>query len=389
MQTESNRTQTAIFALTFSAFAIVTTETIIIGVLPLLANDLSVSITTAGLLVTAFAFTAALCAPVLTLITAKFNRRRLLMGTLALLVIANVLSAIAPNYGVLVIARIAAAVSLAIFWSIVAVVASSLVPENRQGWAISMVFSGISIATVLGVPLGTFVAQSLGWRAAFGILSGLSLLALLLLARFLPQVPIVAPPNLRTQLGLLRKPSLLLAMAVSMIVMTGHFLAFTYLVPFLEQVTRFQGSSTSAILLLFGGASLIGNFVGGRASDGGVVRALLVTMSVLAVALLALFALGASQGGVVALVLIWGAAQAALFLEIQYRMIELAPEAPNASSSFNVTIINAGIGSGAFFGGLVVEAATVRDIGWIGGVVVLGALGLMWLSVSGIWSTSK
>lgn len=389
MQLEINRATRGIVAIALSAFAVVTTEFIIVGLLPLIAADLAVPISTVGLLVSVYAFTVVPSAPLLTALTSKLCRRNLLIGVLSLQILTNLLAALAPSYTVLLIARVISAFSLAIFWSIAAIVAISLVPENRRGWAISIVFTGISAANLFGIPLGTLIGQSLGWRAAFAGLAGLGVLALIAIALFLPTPPKVLPPPLQTQLRLLRQPRFLMALAVSVAISTGDFLAFTYLVPFLEQVTRLNGSGSSLMLLLFGVAGVVGNFAGGRAADREVIRALLLTMGALAVSFIGLSAIGTVPGAVVALILLWGMAHAALFVEIQYRMIALAPNATDTASALNVSIINIGIGLGAALGSLVVETNGVRSVGWIGGLLAMVAIGLLLLSCRGTQSSSS
>ncbi|MBD3885785.1 MFS transporter [Phormidium tenue FACHB-886] len=382
-QLEVDQAARGIVAIGISAFAVVTTEFIIVGLLPLIAADLAIPISTTGLLVSIYAFTVVPSAPILTALTSKLCRRNLLIGVLSLQIITNLLAAIAPNYTVLLIARIISAFSLAVFWSIAAIVAISLVPEHRRGWAISVVFAGISAANLFGIPLGTVIGQSFGWRAAFAALTGLGLLALVAIALFLPTPPKVLPPSLQTQLRLLRQPQFLMSLAVSVAIATGDFLAFTYLVPFLQQVTRLSGSGSSLMLLLFGIAGIVGNFAGGRAADRGVVQALLLTMGALAVSFVGLSAIGTAPGAVVALILLWGMAHAALFVEIQYRMIMLAPDATDTASALNVSIINTGIGLGAALGSLVVENSGVRSVGWAGGLLALVAIGLLLLSCRG------
>jgi MFS transporter, DHA1 family, inner membrane transport protein len=389
VQLEANRATKGIVAIALSAFAVVTTEFIIVGLLPLIATDLAVPISTAGLLVSVYAFTVVPSAPLLTALTSKLCRRNLLIGVLSLQILTNLLAALAPNYTVLLIARVFSAFSLAVFWSIAAIVAISLVPENRRGWAISIVFTGISAANLFGIPLGTLIGQSLGWRAAFAGLTGLGLLALVAIALFLPTPPKVSPPPLQTQLRLLRQPQFLMALAVSVAIATGDFLAFTYLVPFLQQVTRLDGSGSSLMLLLFGVAGIVGNFAGGRAADRGVVQALLLTMGALAISFVGMSAIGTIAGAVVALILLWGMAHAALFVEIQYRMIALAADATDTASALNVSIINIGIGLGAALGSLVVETSGVRSVGWVGGLLALVAIGLLLLSCRGTQPSSS
>ncbi|MBD2100989.1 MFS transporter [Leptolyngbya sp. FACHB-261] len=370
----------SIWALAFSAFAIVTFEFIVVGLLPLIARDLNVELSQAGWLLTAFALLVAISGPILTALTAHVNRRKLFLLLLVVFVGANLLCAIAPNFWVLLIARVLPAPALALFWSVVSVAAGQLVPEAQRGRASAIVFAGISMAAVLGVPLGTFVASVFDWRAAYFVVAALSLLAFLALWVALPEVPIVTQGNALAQIGTFKQPVLIVGLAVSGIAFTGMFTAYTYLAAFLEDVSGFSISFVSALLLLFGAMGLLGNFLGGEAVAKRPIWATSLTLLVLAIAMALMSLVGTIPGVTVAVLVVWGVAHSASFIVNQYRVIGLAPQAPELAAALNVSICNVGIGLGAVVGGQVLRLGGLTATGWVAGVIALLALGLLYFS---------
>lgn len=372
----------SIWALALSAFAIVTFEFVVVGLLPLIARDFSIELDRAGWLLTAFAFIVALSGPILTTLTAQVNRRQLFLFLLVIFVGANILSAIAPNFWILMLARVIPAPALALFWSVVSVAAGQLVPEALQGRASAIVFAGISVAAVLGVPLGTYIASLFSWRMAYFAVGSLTVLALLALYLWLPEVPSATKGNALGQISTLKQPALIVGLAVSGVAFTGMFAAYTYLAAFLENISGFAISVVSGLLLLFGAMGIVGNFLGGEAVAKRPIQATRITLIVLAIAMSLLSLVGASPGAAVAVLVVWGVAHSASFIVNQYRVIALAPQAPELAAALNVSICNVGIGLGAVVGGYAIRLASLESIGWVAGLLSLLALGLLYLSTT-------
>lgn len=376
----------SIWALALSAFAIVTFEFVVVGLLPLIARDFSIELDRAGWLLTAFALIVALSGPILTALTAQVNRRQLFLFLLVIFVGANILCAIAPNFWILMLARVIPAPALALFWSVVSVAAGQLVPEALRGRASAIVFAGISVAAVLGVPLGTYIASLFSWRMAYFAVAGLTVLALLALYIWLPEVPNVTKGNALGQISILKQPALIFGLAVSGVAFTGMFAAYTYLAAFLENISGFAISVVSGLLLLFGAMGIVGNFLGGEAVAKRPIQATGITLIVLAIAMSLLSLVGASPGAAIAVLVVWGVAHSASFIVNQYRVIALAPQAPELAAALNVSICNVGIGLGAVVGGYVIRLAGLESIGWVAGLLSLLALGLLYLSTT-VWRT--
>lgn len=370
----------SIWALAFSAFAIVTFEFIVVGLLPLIARDFAIGVDEAGWLLTGFAFTVALSGPILTALTAHINRRKLFLFLLPVFVGANILCALAPNFWILMIARVLPAPALALFWSVVSVAAGQLVPEAQRGRASAIVFAGISVASVLGVPLGAFVASVFGWRMAYFTVAGLTVLAFLALYVWLPEIPIVTKGNALHQFGALKQPALVIGLAVSGVALTGMFTAYTYLAAFLETVSGFAIGTVSGLLLLFGAMGLVGNFWGGDAVTKRPFRATGITLGVLAIVMSLMSLVGRLPGVAVAVLVVWGVAHSASFIVNQYRVIGLAPQTPELAAAMNVSICNVGIGLGAVIGGHVIRWSGLQAIGWVAGAIMLLAIGLLYIS---------
>ncbi|MGE7624870.1 MFS transporter [Viridibacillus sp. NPDC096237] len=260
-------TRLALISLMISTFAIGTTEFIIMGILPDVAKDLNVSISSTGLLVTGYAIGVAIGAPLLTALTGKMQRKKLLLMLMLLFVIGNTLCAVAPTYEFLLVSRVLAAFAHGTFFGVGSVVASRLVPPEKQSSAVAMIFTGVSVANIIGVPLGTFVGQSLGWRASFWIISALGVVAILCITKFIPQIALTSVPSFRQEIRVLKKPQVQLTLLMTILSFVGVFAAFTYIAPTLTDITKFSASAITPILLLYGLGLTIGNTVAGRLSD--------------------------------------------------------------------------------------------------------------------------
>ena len=372
----------ALLAVTISAYAIGTTEFVIVGLLPTVAGDLGITLPLAGLIVTVYALGVTFGAPILTALTGHVARKPLLLGLMVLFIVGNVSAALAPNYALLLVARVASAFAHGVFFSVGATIAADLVAPNRRASAISMMFLGLTVAIVTGVPLGTYIGQQMGWRATFWAVSGLGAVAFAAIALLLPSnMPRAAAPRLADQLRVLRNGRLLLAFAMTALGYGGTFVMFTFLAPVLQQITGYSGSTVSLILVLYGLAIAFGNVVGGRAADGNPLGALSI-MFLLQASVLAIFTFTAvsSIWSLVTLVAL-GALSFSNVPGLQIYVVQLAqrhaPETVDIASALNIAAFNLGVAGGAFLGGIVVASRLgLGATPWVGALLVLGALGL-------------
>lgn len=378
----------ALWALTLSAFAIGTTEFVIVGLIPTLAQDLGVTIPSAGLLVSLYALGVAIGAPVLTALTGRWPRKKLLLALMALFTAGNVLAYLAPGYESLVAARVLTGLAHGVFFSIGSTIATSLVSKDKEASAIALMFTGLTVALVTGVPLGTWIGQLFGWRATFLVVALLGLIALIGSALLVPdnlKQNKAAP--LRSQLLVLTEPRLLLVYAITAVGYGGTFVAFTYLAPILQQVSGFDAGAISLILLVYGLSVAIGNIWGGKLADKlGPVKALSIIFAALALVLLTFTFTAVHPVFAVLTVFVWGGFAFGNVPGLQVYVVQLAgkyrPEAVDVASGLNIAAFNIGIALGAVIGGMVVAKMQLLDTAWIGALIVLLALGLTRLSGS-------
>ena len=376
----------ALFALTLSAFAIGTTEFVIVGLVPTIAQDLSVSLPSAGLLVSLYALGVAVGAPVLTALTGRWKRKTVLLTIMALFVLGNLLAWVAPGYESLITARILTGLAHGVFFSIGSTIATGLVSKEKEASAIAIMFTGLTVALVTGVPLGTWIGQNFGWRATFMVVAALGLIALIGSALLVPKnLKQSAPAKISQQLKVLTQPRLLLVYGMTAVGYGGTFVAFTFLVPILEQVSGFESSSIGLIMLVYGVSVAIGNIWGGRLADRmGPVKALHIIFTALALVLLAFTFTAVNPVSSVLTVLIWGAFAFGNVPGLQVYVVQLAekytPEAVDVASGLNIAAFNVGIALGSILGGVIIESMTLLDLPWIGALIVLMALGLTRLS---------
>jgi multidrug resistance protein len=372
----------ALFALTLSAFAIGTTEFVIVGLVPTIAADLGVSLPSAGLLVSLYALGVAVGAPVLTALTGRWDRKLVLLTLMALFVAGNLLAWQAPSYESLITARILTGLAHGVFFSIGSTIATSLVSKDKEASAIAIMFTGLTVALVTGVPLGTWIGQELGWRATFLVVSVLGLIALIGSAILVPKnLKQSAPAKITEQLKVLTQPRLLLVYAMTAVGYGGTFVAFTYLAPILEQVSGFASSSIGLIMLVYGVSVAVGNIWGGKLADKmGPVKALQLIFSALALVLLVFTFTAQSQIGAVLTVLIWGAFAFGNVPGLQVYVVQLAekhtPNAVDVASGLNIAAFNVGIALGSVVGGVIVEDMALTDTAWIGAAIVMLAFAL-------------
>lgn len=366
----------ALWALTISAFGIGTTEFVIVGLLPTVAQDLAISISSAGLLVSLYAVGVAVGAPILTALTSKIPRKKLLLGVMLLFILGNGLAAIAPTFGLLVMARILTGFAHGVYFSIGATIAASLVPANKRASAIAIMFAGLTIAIVTGVPLGTFIGQNFGWRATFIGVSILGIIGALSSAVLVP-ASIQGGKALRIvdQLKVIKSPSVLLVLAITALGYGGTFVTFTYLAPLLEEVTGFSASMTSLLLLVYGIAIAIGNIVGGKVSNKKPSKALMVMFILQAVVLLVLYFTAPFQVAAVVTLFFMGILAFSNVPALQLYIVQMAekyaPGTEDVASALNIAAFNVGIAIGAALGGKIVESSLgVGATPWIGSILV-------------------
>lgn len=376
----------ALWALTLSAFAIGTTEFVIVGLIPTIAANLHVSVPSAGLLVSLYALGVAVGAPVLTALTGRVPRKHLLLALMALFTLGNLVAWMAPGYGALMAARVLTGLAHGVFFSIGSTIATGLVPREKAASAIALMFTGLTVALVTGVPLGTFIGQTFGWQSTFLAVSLLGIIAFAGSWVLVPNnIANVEPASLLTQLAVLKKPRLLLVYAMTALGYGGSFVAFTYLVPMLQEISGFSASSVSLVMLVYGMSVAFGNIWGGKLADKkGPIPALQTVFALLALVLFVLTFTASHAWMALATVLAWGAVAFGNVPGLQVYVVQRAerdaPTAVDVASGLNIAAFNIGIAGGAWGGGLIVNHLGLMSTPWVGGLVVLGALGLTTLS---------
>lgn len=368
-----------LLALAISAFAIGTTEFLIMGLLPDVARDLHVTIPAAGLLVTGYALGVAAGAPLLAVLTSRMPRKLALQLLMGVFIVGNVMCAVAGNYALLMVARVVASFAHGSFFGIGAVVAASLVPQDKRASAIAMMFTGLTLATVLGVPFGTAIGQQFGWRVAFWIVSGLGVVALIGVTALVPNLHGVAPAKLGHEVRVLRDPQVWLALGMTVLGFGGVFVVFTYIAPILEQVSGFSPRGVTLMLVLFGVGLTLGNMLGGKLADRALMRSLMGILAALAV-VMAIFTKTSHASVPAAItVFVWGVAAFATVPPLQMRVVAKASAAPNLASTLNIGAFNVGNAMGAWLGGLAIaHGVALAALPWVAAVVAMGALVLTW-----------
>ncbi|WP_114764605.1 MFS transporter [Vibrio rhodolitus] len=376
----------ALLALTLSAFAIGTTEFVIVGLIPTMATDLGVSIPSAGLLVSLYALGVAVGAPVLTALTGNWPRKKVLLAVMSLFVLGNILAWQAPGYNTLILARILTGLAHGVFFSIGSTIATGLVTKDKAASAIAIMFTGLTVALVTGVPLGTYIGQQFGWETTFLIVSILGLIALIGSALLVPNnLAQPAASKLSTQLKVLTNPRLLLVFAITALGYGGTFTAFTFLAPLLQDVAGFSANSVGIIMLVYGVSVAVGNIWGGKLADTmGPIKALTVIFTGLALVLFVFGFTVYNPISAVLTILVWGAFAFGNVPGLQVYVVKLAekytPGAVDVASGLNIAAFNVGIALGSWGGGLIVTRSDVTATPWYGAAIVVVALLLTRLS---------
>lgn len=372
----SRRMPLAVYALTAGAFGIGTTEFVIMGLLMQVAADLHVSIASAGLLISGYALGVFAGAPLLTAATGRLPRKAVLVALMVVFTLGNLACALAPNYEVLMAARVLTSLAHGTFFGVGAVVATSLVDEDRKASAISIMFTGLTVATLLGVPAGAWLGLHHGWRMTFWAVAAIGVVATLVIATMVPkdQGHDVAS-SLRDEIRMVARPPVLLGLLMTVLGFGGMFTVYTFIQPLLTQIVGFADAAVSPILLVFGVGMIAGNLLGGRFADRGLARAVLGTLAALA-AVMALMAFALHSK--VAMVLFTGLLGAAAFATVaplQLWVLRKAEGAQSLASSLNIGAFNLGNAFGAWLGGAVIASGTgLPALTWIGALVPASAL---------------
>ncbi|WP_339267816.1 MFS transporter [Paenibacillus sp. FSL R5-0470] len=380
MLLNQKRSTLALLALAISAFAIGTTEFISVGLLPLIADDLNIPLTTAGLTVTLYALGVTFGAPILTSLTTAISRKTLLLIIMIVFIIGNSLAAAADSITILLIARVISALSHGLFMSIASTIAADLVPENRKASAIAIMFTGLTVATVTGVPLGTFLGQQLGWRAAFIAIIAIGLIALIGNLILVPATGLRKGTRtpLREQVKLVKNGLLLLAFAITALGYGGTFVVFTYLSPLLHEISGFKESTVAIILLVYGIAIAIGNVIGGKVANRKPMNALFYMFAVQAVVLFVLTFTAPYKVAALLTIFFMGLLAFMNVPGLQVHVVTLAdryaPSARDVASALNIAAFNAGIAIGAYLGGIVTDHMGLIHTTWVGAIMVLSAV---------------
>ena len=379
------RSSMAIYALTIGAFGIGTTEFVIMGLLLQLAADLQVSVPTAGLLISGYALGVFVGAPLLTASLSKVPRKTALLALMAIFTLGNLACALAPNYAVLMIARVVTSLAHGTFFGVGAVVAASLVSPDRKAAAISTMFTGLTVATLLGVPTGSWLGLHFGWRSTFWAVCAIGLVAMAVIALFVSarEAGCGSGVSLKEELKVLGRVHVLLGLAATVFGFAGVFAVFTYIQPLLTQVTGFAERGVSAILLMFGVGMVLGNVIGGRLTDRAPVRMLLGSLAALAFVLVLM---GFAMGHRVAAVLFVGLLGTGAFATVSPLQLRVLNQAQGAgqsmASSLNIAAFNLGNALGAWLGGVVIDRGPgLASLPWVAALLTLSGLAVAGYSV--------
>ncbi|MFF3787088.1 MFS transporter [Streptomyces sp. NPDC001933] len=360
----------ALLALAIGAFGIGTTEFVIMGVLPQVAGDFGVTIPAAGWLISGYALGVVFGAPLLTVLGTKVSRKKMLMFLMTLFVIGNALSAFAPSFGVMLIGRIVASLAHGAFFGIGSVVAAGLVAPEKKASAISLMFMGLTVANIVGVPGGTYIGQAAGWRVTFVVVASLGVIGFLGVAKLVPETGRPDSVTVRTEFAAFRNVQVWLAMAMTVLGYGGVFAAITYITPMMTEVAGYTEGAVTWLLVLFGIGMFLGNLLGGKFADRRLMPMLLTTLAALTAALL-LFTATAHNKVLAAITLsLIGALGFATVPPLQKWVLDQASAAPTLASAANIGAFNLGNALAAWLGGVVIAAGLgYTSPNWVGAIL--------------------
>jgi multidrug resistance protein len=364
-----------LWALTLGNFAVGTGSLIVAGILPAIAAGLDTSVAMAGQLVAIYGFTLAIGAPLLGMATGRIERRPLMLGGLAVFVLACLIGALAKDYTTLALSRALAGVGAALFTPNAAALAAQSVPPEQRGRAIALVFAGFSLASVVGVPLGTCVGGEFGWRSAIGLVAVLALLAMIALANTLPRSAPAPAVALRSWLGLFRQQAPMLAVTATVLNMAGQYALFTYIAPLLERLHGIGPRGLGALLVWFGVAGALGNAAAGRTIDRvGAARVATLGIGVVLAAFMIMAYSSASLALTIVAIGLWGGAAFAISSAQQARLVNQNPRLASATLALNTSALYIGQAGGAMLGGITISVAGLDNLHWAGAMLLTAAL---------------
>lgn len=371
-----------IFALAIASFCIGTTEFVIMGLLPEMAADLGVSIPAAGLLVTGYALGVVVGAPVIALATASLPRKAVLVFLASLFVVGNLLCAVAPNYWMLMVARVVTAFGHGAFFGIGSVVAASLVPRNKRASAMSLLFARLTLANILGVPAGTALGEAFGWRATFWAVVALGLVSVAAIVALVPAgVAPTSKDGIAGEVRVLAKAQVWLAMMISALASASLFAVFTYIKPILTDVSGLSVGDVTWVLLLFGAGMTLGNVIGGRLADWKLMPTAIGALVAIILVHLGFAEFSRDATAAIVIVFLWGVVAFVIIPPLQMRVVETASDGPNLAATLNQGAFNFGNATGAWLGGVALSAGvSYQNLPLVGAATGVVALGVAWFS---------
>jgi DHA1 family inner membrane transport protein len=362
--------------LAFATAVVVTTEFIVVGLLPEMARDLDISLAEAGGFVSWFALSSAILGPLLTIVASRMAPHRVLAVVLLAFALGNLAATLVPSYPVVVAVRIIQGAALPVLVSIGSVAVAQLAGPGREGWAVALVYIGVAVAIMLAVPAGVLLAEYGGWPMSFASLAILAAMATAILGTAFPRLETSGLASMNAQAMIIRRPAVQIHLLLSAILYTAMFAAYSYLAAFLDTITGFDSRRIAGALMGFGIAGLLGNWIAGRVADRGATAATAKVAFVLMLAMAALSLLGGTLILLLPLLAVWGAAHAAASLLCQVRVMLVAPSAPAFASSLNISAGNVGIAAGAVVGGWIVDHYGIGAVGFGGAALAACALAI-------------